>query len=145
MDEPRKRLAGLVSGLDVRYELGGGHPLVGRRMPDLELLGADGPVRVFELLHEGRAVMLNFGESGGFDIAPWAERVQVIEAECDGPWELPVLGAVGAPAALLIRPDGYVAWVGNGTDVELRDALTAWFGRPQPSASGVAPSQAFAS
>jgi 2-polyprenyl-6-methoxyphenol hydroxylase-like FAD-dependent oxidoreductase len=145
MDEPRKRLAGLVSGLDIRYELGGGHPLVGRRMPDLELVGAGGPVRVFELLHGGRAVMLNFGESGRFDIAPWAERVQMIDGECDRPWELPVLGAVGAPAALLIRPDGYVAWVGNGTDVELRDALTAWFGRPQPSASGGAAWQAFAS
>jgi 2-polyprenyl-6-methoxyphenol hydroxylase-like FAD-dependent oxidoreductase len=130
MEEPRKRLAGIVSGLDIHYDLGEGHPLLGRRMPDLDLVTAVGPLRVFELLHEAKAVLLNLGEPGGFDIAPWADRVQLVDAECDGPWELPVLGAVSAPTAVLIRPDGYVAWVGEGTDAGLRDTLTTWFGRP---------------
>jgi len=128
MDEPRKWLAGLISGLDIHYELGEGHPLLGRRMPDLDLVTADGAVRVFELLHGARAVLLNLGEAGGFDIAPWAERVQLVDAEHGGVWELPVVGAVAAPVAVLIRPDGYVAWVGDGTDTGLRDAVTAWFG-----------------
>jgi 2-polyprenyl-6-methoxyphenol hydroxylase-like FAD-dependent oxidoreductase len=130
MDEPRKRLAGIVSGLDIHYDLGDGHPLLGRRMPDLDLLTADGPLRVFELLHDARPVLLNLGEPGGLDIAPWADRVRPIEAGYDGPWELPVLGAVAAPTAVLIRPDGYVAWVGEPADPGLPDALTAWFGAP---------------
>jgi 2-polyprenyl-6-methoxyphenol hydroxylase-like FAD-dependent oxidoreductase len=130
MDEPRKRLAGIVSGLDIHYDLGEGHPLLGRRMPDLDLVTADGPLRVFELLHDARAVLLNLGEPGGFDIAPWAERVQLVDARYDGPWELPVLGPVTAPTALLIRPDGYVAWVGETADPGLPAALIAWFGPP---------------
>jgi hypothetical protein len=130
MDEPRKQLVGIVSGLDIHYDLGEGHPLLGRRMPDLDLVTADGPLRVFELLHDAKAVLLNLGEPGGFDITPWANRVQLIDAEYDGPWELPVLGAVNAPAAVLIRPDGYVAWVGEGTDAGSREALTTWFGTP---------------
>jgi 2-polyprenyl-6-methoxyphenol hydroxylase-like FAD-dependent oxidoreductase len=130
MDEPRKQLAGMVSGLDIRYDLGEGHPLLGRRMPDLELVGADGPLRVFELLHDAKGVLLNLGSARGFDIARWAGLVQVVDAEYDGAWELPVLGPVTAPAAALIRPDGYVAWVGEGTDAGLRDALTSWFGAP---------------
>jgi 3-(3-hydroxy-phenyl)propionate hydroxylase len=97
-------------------------------MPDLDIATADGPLRVFELLHGARPVLLNLAEPGGFDITPWADRVQLIEAEYVGPWELPVLGAVTAPAAVLIRPDGYVAWVGVGTDTGVRDALTTWFG-----------------
>jgi 2-polyprenyl-6-methoxyphenol hydroxylase-like FAD-dependent oxidoreductase len=130
MDEPRKRLAGIVSGLDIHYDLGEGHPLLGRRMPDLELVSADGPLRVFELLHDAKPVLLNLGEPGGFDIAPWANRVQLIDAEYDGAWELPVLGKITAPIAALIRPDGYVAWVGEGTHLELSEALTTWFGAP---------------
>jgi 2-polyprenyl-6-methoxyphenol hydroxylase-like FAD-dependent oxidoreductase len=130
MDEPRKRLAGIVSGLDIHYDLGEGHPLLGRRMPDLDLATADGPLRVFELLHDARPLLLNLGEPGGFDITPWADRVQSIDAEYAGPWELPALGAVTAPTAVLIRPDGYVAWVGAGTDLGLPDALTTWFGPP---------------
>jgi len=131
MDEPRKHLAGIVSGLDIHYDLGEGHPLLGRRMPDLDLVSADGLLRVFELLHDARPVLLNLGGPGGFDIAPWADRVQLIEAEYDGVWELPVLGAVTAPAAALIRPDGYVAWVGEPADPGLPDALSAWFGAPR--------------
>jgi hypothetical protein len=130
MDEPRKRLAGIISGLDIHYTLGEGHPLLGRRMPDLELVIPDGPRRVFALLHDAKPVLLNLGGPGAFAITPWAERVQLIEAEYAGLWELPVLGAVTAPTAVLIRPDGYVAWVGDGTDTGLRDALTSWFGTP---------------
>jgi len=130
MDEPRKHLAGLISGLDIHYDLGEGHPLLGRRMPDLDLVTADGPVRVFTLLHAAKPVLLNLGEPGGFDIAPWATRVQLMDADYGGLWELPVLGAVTAPTAVLVRPDGYVAWVGEGTDKGLSDALTTWFGPP---------------
>jgi 2-polyprenyl-6-methoxyphenol hydroxylase-like FAD-dependent oxidoreductase len=130
MDEPRKRLAGIISGLDIRYDLGEGHPLLGRRMPDLDLTVAAGPTRVFELLHGARPLLLNIGQVGGFDIAPWAERVQLIDAEHTGAWELPVVGAVSAPSAALIRPDGYVAWVGEGTWNGLPDALSTWFGAP---------------
>jgi 3-(3-hydroxy-phenyl)propionate hydroxylase len=130
MDEPRKWLAGIVSGLDIHYDLGEGHPLLGRRMPDLDLVTADGPLRVFELLHHARPVLLDLGQPGGVDMTPWAERVQLVDASYAGAWELPVLGAVSAPTAVLIRPDGYVAWVGEGTDTGLRDALTTWFGTP---------------
>ena len=130
MDEPRKRVAGMMSGLDIHYDLGAGHPLLGRRMPDLDLVSANGPLRVFTVLHDARPVLLNLAEPGAFDITPWADRVQLINAEYAGVWELPVLGAVAAPSAVLIRPDGYVAWVGDGTDDGLRDALTTWFGSP---------------
>jgi 2-polyprenyl-6-methoxyphenol hydroxylase-like FAD-dependent oxidoreductase len=130
MDEPRKRLAGILSGLDIHYDLGEGHPLLGRRMPDLDLVTADGPVRVFALLHDARPVLLNLGDPGTIDITPWADRVQLVDARCDGRWELPVIGDVDPPGAVLIRPDGYVAWVGNGTDTGLADALTTWFGAP---------------
>jgi 3-(3-hydroxy-phenyl)propionate hydroxylase len=128
MDEPRKHLAGIISGLDIHYDLGEGHPLLGRRMPDLDIVTADGPLRVFELLHDARPVLLNLGEAGRFDTTSRADRVQLVDAQYDGAWELPVLGAVTAPAAVLIRPDGYVAWAGDGTATGLRDALTAWFG-----------------
>jgi hypothetical protein len=130
MDEPRRRLAAEMSGLDIHYDLGEGHPLLGRRVPDLDLVAADGPLRVFALLHDARPVLLNLGKPGGFDITPWADRVQLIDAEYVGEWELPVLGAVTAPTAVLVRPDGYVAWVGDGADTGLRDALTTWFGPP---------------
>jgi len=131
MDEPRKVIAGMMSGLDIHYDLGEGHPLLGRRMPDLDVVTPGGPVRVFTLLHEARPVLLNLGEPGGIDITPWADRVHLVEASYAGDWELPVLGKVAAPAAGLIRPDGYVAWVGDGTDNGLHDALTTWFGSPR--------------
>jgi 3-(3-hydroxy-phenyl)propionate hydroxylase len=130
MDEPRKRLVGIRSGLDIHYDLGEGHPLLGRRMPDLDLVTANGPLRVFELLHGARPLLLDLAQPGDFDVAPWADRVQLIAASYNGDWELPVLGAVSAPTAVLIRPDGYVAWVGDGTDVGLTDALATWFGPP---------------
>jgi 3-(3-hydroxy-phenyl)propionate hydroxylase len=130
MDEPRHSLAAMMSGLDIHYDLGPGHPLLGRRMPDLDVTTANGPVRVYELLHPARPVLLNLDQPGAFDITPWTDRVQPIDAEYRGPWELPVLGPVSAPAAVVIRPDGYVAWVGDGTDTGLHEALTTWFGSP---------------
>ncbi len=134
MDEPRKRIAAMMSGLDVHYDLGEGHPLLGRRMPDLDLVAAGGPLRVFALLHEGRGVLLNLGEPGGFDVTPWSDRVPMVDATYAGPWELPALGAVSAPTAVLIRPDGHVAWVGDHSAEGLPDALTTWFGAPTTAA-----------
>jgi 2-polyprenyl-6-methoxyphenol hydroxylase-like FAD-dependent oxidoreductase len=133
MDQPRKQLAGEMSGLSVHYDLGEGHPLLGRRMPDLDLATASGPLRVFSLLHHARPVLLNLGEPGGIDITLWSDRIQLIDAEYAGTWELPVLGAVPAPTAVLIRPDGYAAWVGDLTKAGLADALTTWFGPPAPA------------
>ena len=130
MDEPRKRIAAEMSGLGIRYDFGEGHPLLGRRMPDLDLVTANGPLRVFALLHKARPVLINFGEPGTLDITRWADRVQSIDAKYDGPWELPALGTVTAPAAVLVRPDGYVAWVGDGAQARLTDTLTTWFGPP---------------
>ncbi len=130
MDEPRKRYAGMMSGLDIHYDLGEGHPLLGRRMPDLDLVTAAGPSRVYALLHDARPVLLDLGGDGGLDITPWADRVQLVDAEHGGVWELPVLGEVPAPPTVLIRPDGHVAWVGDGTDRGLHRALTTWFGAP---------------
>jgi 2-polyprenyl-6-methoxyphenol hydroxylase-like FAD-dependent oxidoreductase len=131
MDEPRKHFAGLISQLDVRYDLGDGHPLLGRRMPDLDLETRDGPLRVFALLHEARPVLLNLGDPGVVEIGAWAERVQFVEARHEGTWELPVFGEVTAPTAVLVRSDGHVAWVGEGdSDAGLTDALITWFGAP---------------
>jgi len=130
MEEPRRRFGAMMSGLDIHYDLGEGHPLLGRRMPDLDLVTANGPLRVFSLLHDARPVLLNLGEPGGFDISPWADRVELIDVKYIGTWELPALGVVPAPTAVLIRPDGYVAWVGDLTRWGLADALTTWFGPP---------------
>lgn len=133
MDEPRRYLAGIISGLDIHYDLGGDHPLVGRRVPDLDLLTASGPLRLFERLHGARPLLVNLGRPGDIDITPWADRVQLVDASYDGPWELPVIGAVPAPPAVLVRPDGYVAWVGGGADETITDALGSWFGPPRPT------------
>jgi len=127
--ETRARLAAMMFGLDIRYDLGDGHPLLGRRMPDLDLVTDRGPLRTYTLLHDARPLLLEFGAPGGFDITPWAGRVQRVDARCDGTWELPVIGAVDAPTAVLVRPDGYVAWVGEGTHQGLEAALSTWFGR----------------
>jgi 3-(3-hydroxy-phenyl)propionate hydroxylase len=132
MDEPRRRTAAMLAGLDIHYDLGDGHPLLGRRMPDLDLDTAEGPTRVYELLHAARPVLLTFGGPDAFDIGPWADRVRSVDAGHDGAWELPVIGEVDAPAAVLIRPDGYVAWTGTPTDPELPSALSRWFGPGRP-------------
>ena len=135
MEEPRKRFAGMMSGLDIHYGLGAGHPLLGRRMPDLDLVTANGPMRVFALLHDARPVLLNLGEPGDLEIARWDDRVQMVDAKYAGRWELPVLGEVTAPTAVLIRPDGHVAWVGDETDAGLDDALSTWFGAAMSSSA----------
>jgi hypothetical protein len=135
MDEPRKRFAAMLSGLDIRYDLGEGHPLLGRRVPDMALATHEGPVHVSTLMHAARPVLLNLGRPARFDIAPWAERVCVVDATCDQPWALPVLGEVPAPSALLIRPDGYVAWVEDETGADaagLKEALTKWVSGATP-------------
>jgi 3-(3-hydroxy-phenyl)propionate hydroxylase len=130
LNDVRRRLASENSGLDIHYDLGEGHPLLGRRMPDLDLLTATGRTRVFTLLHHARPALLNFGEPGAFVISPWADRVQLIDAKYAGSWELPAIGEVTAPTAVLVRPDGYVAWVGDRTQQGLTDALINWFGLP---------------
>jgi aromatic ring hydroxylase-like protein len=130
LDEPRRRLAAIMSGLDIRYDLGDGHPLLGRRMPDLDLVTAEGPLRLFTLLRRARPVLLNLDEPGGFDIAAWRDRVQLVDAKSVGKWELPARGPVAPPAAVLMRPDGHVAWVGDRAQLGLADALTTWFGPP---------------
>ena len=127
MEEPRKHIAGMMSGLDIRYDLGQGHPLLGRRMPDLDVVTASGARRVFTFLHKARPVLINFGAPNAIDIARWADRVQYVDAQYAGRWELPVLGEVAAPAAVLVRPDGYVAWVSDGTHSGLTEALSTWF------------------
>jgi 3-(3-hydroxy-phenyl)propionate hydroxylase len=134
----RKTIAGEMSGLDIRYDLGEGHPLLGRRVPDLDVVMDGGTVRIFSLLHKARPVLMNFGGAGAIAGGPWAERVQLVDAEYDGVWELPVLGVVRAPGAVLIRPDGYAAWVGEQEQAKhgqakhgqagLAEALTKWFG-----------------
>jgi 2-polyprenyl-6-methoxyphenol hydroxylase-like FAD-dependent oxidoreductase len=135
MDEPRKRFAAMLSGLDVRYDCGEGHALLGRRMPDLDLTMTDGPRRIYALLHAARPVLLRLGGRPTVDITPWADRVRLVAASYTGAWDLPAMGAVAGPEAVLIRPDGHVAWVGDGSDAGLVDALTAWCGPPGASAS----------
>ena len=131
MEEPSRRFTAMMGGLDIHYDLGAGHPLLGRRMPDLDLVTPNGPRRVFTLLHDARPVLLNLGEPRAVAITPWRDRVQIIDAKYTGTWELPAIGAVTAPTAVLIRPDGYVAWVGDTTQLGLVDALTTWFGSPR--------------
>lgn len=133
MDEPRRRIVAMLSGLDIHYDLGAGHPLVGRRMPDLELSTASGLTRVFALLHEARPVLINFGMPSSLDTSPWPSRVRVVDAMHDGSWQLPVLGVIDAPSAVLIRPDGYVAWAGEIPDPRLSHAVEIWFGAPTGS------------
>jgi 3-(3-hydroxy-phenyl)propionate hydroxylase len=130
LDEPRRRLAGMMSGLDIHYDMGEGHPLLGRRMPDLDLMTATGPARVFSLLHDARPLLLNFAEPGCIDITPWADRIRSLDADYAGSWELPVIGQIPGPPAVLVRPDGYVAWVAGVTQPSLTQSLTAWFGPP---------------
>ena len=130
IDEARRRYVAKLTGLDIHYDLGEGHPLLGRRIPDLDLVTASGPLRLFTLLHDARPVLLNLASPGGIAVAPWRDRIKVIDASYAGAWELPALGAVTAPTAVLIRPDGYVAWVGDQTQSGLTDALSTWFGPP---------------
>lgn len=134
-EAPRKRWAAEMSGLALCYDppaFGSDtrHALLGRRMPDLDLVTPSGPLRFFTLLHAARPVLLNLGDSEGPQIPRWPDRVQWIDARYEGSWELPMLGTTSAPTAVLVRPDGYVAWVGESTFAGLTDALTTWFGPP---------------
>jgi hypothetical protein len=95
-------------------------------MPDLDIVTDGGVRRVFSLLHEARPVLVDF--DGRLDIAPWSDRIRYVAGRYSGQMELPVLGAGESVTAALIRPEGYVAWVGEGTDQGLTDALTRWFG-----------------
>ena len=122
MDEPRRRFGAMIAGLDVRYDLGEGHPLLGRRMPDLDIVTADGPTRVYALLHDARPVLLNFAATYAND------RVKRIDAAFAGVCALPVVGPVPLPPAVLVRPDGHVAWAGDGGEEGLRAVCAAWFG-----------------
>ena len=133
LDEPRQKFTAMLAGLDIHYDLGDGHPLLGRRMPDLDITTASGPSRVYAHLREARPVVLDLGKAGTVEIAGRADRVEVIHATYAGPWEVPALGTVSAPDAVFIRPDGYVAWVGEGTSAGLTEALTAWIGPPTRS------------
>jgi 2-polyprenyl-6-methoxyphenol hydroxylase-like FAD-dependent oxidoreductase len=128
MEEPRRTFTAMMAGLDIRYDVGEGHPLLGRRMPDLEVTTADGPLRVYAMLHEAPPVLLNLGTPGSVDVGAWARRVRVVDATHAGRWELPAIGTVEAPKAVLIRPDGHVAWVDSGSAAGLVDALGRWFG-----------------
>lgn len=130
VDGARKLVAGMMSELDIAYDLGAGHPLLGRRIPDLKIGTGDGPTRVYELMRDASALLVNFGAPGSVDISAWGDRVRLVDASYDGAWELPVIGLVPSPAAVLVRPDGHVAWVGDGTDAGLADATTKWFGAP---------------
>lgn len=126
MEEPRKRIAGMLSGLDIHYDFGEGHPLLGRRMPDIEMQTSEGAMRVYSLLHSAQPLLLNFGEPDRLNIPD--DQVRIVSAIYDGLWELPVLGEVTPPKAVLIRPDGYVAWVGDHVDSALSQACEKWFG-----------------
>jgi 3-(3-hydroxy-phenyl)propionate hydroxylase len=134
-DEPRNRMVAEMTALDIHYELGEAcsperHPLLGRRMPDLDIVGDDGPGRVYTLLHEARPVLLNFGARDSRDASGWLDRIRVVDATYRGAWKLPAIGTIPAPDAVLIRPDGYVAWVDDGTARSLAASLAQWFGPP---------------
>ncbi len=135
MDEPRKRIVGRVSGLSIHYDFGDGHQLMGRRIPDLDIATVNGVTRIFTQLHRARPVLLNFRQAGAIDIEEWSDRVRLIDATYNSEWNLPTIGVVDAPGAVLVRPDGYVAWVGDATQHGLHDALTKWFGAPRVSES----------
>jgi 3-(3-hydroxy-phenyl)propionate hydroxylase len=128
MDEPRRKFGAMMSGLDIRYDLGEGHPLLGRRMPDLDLITASGPVRVYGLLHSARPLLLNLNAKTLRQATAWFDRVQQIDAIYAGAWELPAIGEIRGPESVLIRPDGYVAWVGDASGDGLEEALAQWFG-----------------
>jgi hypothetical protein len=131
-DEPRRHIAAQLCALDLHYDLGEGHPLLGRRMPDLDVHTTDGATRVFTLLHDARPVLLNLGAPGSVDISPWGDRVRLVDATHDGGCELPILGEIALPPAVLIRPDGHVAWAGDLADPGLPEALATWFGAATP-------------
>lgn len=120
-------MTALITGLDLAYDLGAGHPLLGRRMPDLDIATPNGPTRVFALMHQAQPLLL---QGGGPELdAPNTDRLRHIHATYSGPWLLPVVGEVAPPTAVLVRPDGHVAWVGENSAAGLTEAVTTWCGR----------------
>lgn len=134
-EEVQRLLVGMVTGLDIRYDVGtGDHPLLGRRLPDVELTGdfsPSGKANAFELLHAGRGVVLDLGGDDKLRAAaaPWADRIDVVTTSSRPS------GALADVEAVLVRPDGYIAWIGSGESgvTGLPDALTRWFGQPLES------------
>ncbi|MGH3467475.1 MAG: FAD-dependent monooxygenase, partial [Thermocrispum sp.] len=119
-------LAGIVSGLGIRYDMGpGDHPKLGLRMPpDRELLLPDGGrARIDDLLHAARGVLITTDGSGEFEriAAAWADRIEVVTG-------IKPAGREATLDAVLIRPDGYVAWTAPGSEQDLSTALGRWFG-----------------
>ncbi len=135
-DDVKRHLSGLVSGLDVRYDVGEGtHPLLGRRLPPRTLTGAEGPTTTMELLHAGRGVLIDLADDPALReaAAPWQDRVTTATVR---PQDTePVLTAT---TALLVRPDGYIAWATDTTadPAALRTALHRWFGEAGDGTSG---------
>jgi hypothetical protein len=130
-EQPLRHLVNLMYALDTRYETGGAspHPLAGRWAPDLTLISPPGPGSVAELLRGGRGVLLDLTADGTLAAKAhgWKDRVDIVTASAaDG------AGPAPAPAGLLVRPDGYVAWVAAsaGDADSLSQALTTWFGSP---------------
>ncbi|MBX4167643.1 hypothetical protein K3M35_03025 [Rhodococcus sp. DMU2021] len=130
-------IAALISGLDVAYDLGEGHPLLGRRMPDLDIIAEEKPVRMFGLMHRARPLLLQF-DVPPIDSGPRPECVDLVWARYEGTWDLPLFGEVVAPSAVLVRPDGHVAWVGEGSTDGLDAALAKWCGTAAGRAGTVA-------
>ncbi|MFE3093566.1 FAD-dependent monooxygenase [Streptomyces sp. NPDC059248] len=141
-DDVNGYLRTMLTALDIRYPVGGGHVLAGRRVPDAGLKTPDGTARVYELLAGARGVLLDLrgGAGAAAAVRGWADRIDPVEARAaDGDWSVPGVGAVPAPAALLIRPDGHIAWAcdgdGDGDGIggpALLAALTTWFGPALP-------------
>lgn len=115
-------VTGMISGLDVRYALAGKpHPLLGARMPDLDLDTTTGPVRLSALQHDGRGILLDRTGRLAATARPWSTRIRYVAAQVAEP----------DADALLIRPDGHVCW--TAADDDPTDALTYWFGAPNPA------------
>jgi 3-(3-hydroxy-phenyl)propionate hydroxylase len=131
-DEVRHRLGLMITALDIRYDTKGDHALAGCRVPDVDLATADGATRVYELLHAGRAIILSLNGNEATSVTGWHDRVDVVSAECHiRHWAIPGVGAIAAPAAVLIRPDGYAAWVSDEPSSNGGLGTGGWANRPR--------------
>lgn len=127
-EQVQRHLVGMVTGLDIRYDVGpGDDPLLGSRLPDHELLIGEQKTSTYELLHQGRGVLLDLDDDPELRRvgSGWADRVDTVTATRHDPGS--------PPASLLVRPDGYVAWIctGGSGAAGLTDTLTRWFGTPR--------------